>query len=133
MACTAITASGRKCRKGPLCHVHKLQTCVVCLETVQTKDAKKLNCRHVFHPACITNWFVMSDECPVCRADQGDDPLIQFKKRIEDGIRATYQDAIQSLEEDVHRLRTRRPRSLFPRRLSYAGTVLSNNPPGSAV
>ena len=132
MNCTAITKNGRKCRRGPACHIHRIQTCVVCLEPLEFKDFRRMTtCRHVFHPECIANWFVMSDDCPVCRSPQNDDPMIQFKKNIEARMRTVYSEAIQSLEDQVARLR--RPRSHFPRRLSYVGTVHSNNTPGGAV
>ena len=136
MSCTAITKSGRKCHKGPLCHIHRIQTCTVCLEPIQYKDTRRLPaCRHVFHAPCIASWFVTSNVCPVCRADQSADPLIEFKNQVEESVRTVYQDAIHSLEDDVRRLQTpsRRPRSIFPRSLSYAGTMRRNNTPGNTV
>ncbi len=57
-------------------------------------------------------WFETSDECPVCRTEQDTEPIIQFKKHVEDNIRIRYRDAIRSLEHEVLRLRSRRPREL---------------------
>lgn len=52
----------------------------------------------------------MSNVCPVCRVEQDGDPVILFKKAIEESMRATYADAIRSLELEVtrHRRRYRR-------------------------
>jgi len=52
-------------------------------------------------------WFESSDECPMCRTEQDTDPLIRFKKNVEDNIRIKYRDAILSLQEEVRRLRMR--------------------------
>lgn len=52
-------------------------------------------------------WFEESDECPVCRTEQDSDPLIVFKRRIEDAMRIKYRDAIRTLEHQVHVLRRR--------------------------
>jgi hypothetical protein len=57
-------------------------------------------------------WFETNDECPVCRTEQDNDPLIIFKHHVEDNIRAKYRDAIKSLEHQVQVLRTRQPREL---------------------
>ena len=53
-------------------------------------------------------WFETSDECPQCRMEQDDDPIIIFKKTIEDTIREKYRDAIRSLEAEVVRARRAR-------------------------
>jgi hypothetical protein len=42
--------------------------CAVCQESM-THGSRLRNCRHIFHQACITNWFAMSSRCPVCRDD----------------------------------------------------------------
>jgi hypothetical protein len=64
-------------------------------------------------------WFETSDECPTCRTEQDTDPLIVFKKRVEDNIRVKYRDAVRSLQNEVQTLRTRRPRNIFPRRILH--------------
>jgi hypothetical protein len=40
--------------------------------------------------------------------EQDDDPIIIFKKTIEDGVREKYRDAIRSLEAEVVRARRSR-------------------------
>ena len=100
-----------------LCCRHLKQKCLVCLETVgstNTVTSKRLTCGHAFHPNCITTWFITSDECPVCRCKQPEDPIIVFKDKVEDGMRVKYKDAIDSLEDEVKRLTdTLRMQSMF--------------------
>ena len=57
-------------------------------------------------------WYETNDECPVCRTEQDTDPIIIFKRRVEDGIRIRYRDAIRTLEHQVQTLRARQPREL---------------------
>jgi len=52
-------------------------------------------------------WFETSIECPQCRMEQDDDPIVVFKKAIEDNMREKYRDAIRSLEVEVARARRR--------------------------
>jgi hypothetical protein len=104
------------------CCVHHSQTCAVCLELVgslNSKATKRLSCAHAFHTSCILTWFETSDECPVCRTEQDTDPLIVFKKRVEDTIRVKYRDAIRSLQNEVNVLRMRRSRTIFPQRVLH--------------
>ena len=42
--------------------------CAVCQDTVAV-GTRLRDCGHVFHRACIMNWFEMSSRCPVCRHD----------------------------------------------------------------
>ncbi len=47
--------------------------CRICLEPFQVGDSiaipKSLPCNHFhFHSACITNWLVRHNNCPICRA-----------------------------------------------------------------
>ena len=42
--------------------------CAVCQEVVAS-GTRLRNCQHVFHRACITQWFGTSSRCPVCRDD----------------------------------------------------------------
>jgi hypothetical protein len=108
-----VTLAGSKCKKKAVedgkCPAHLSNTCAVCLEGVGARkhDAKKLKCRHVFHTKCIMKWFETSIECPTCRMEQDDDPIIVFKKQVEDNIREKYRDAIRSLEAEVVRARRR--------------------------
>lgn len=119
MACTSLTLEGRKCKRPALingkCCVHHSQTCAVCLDPVPSLNsygAKRLSCTHAFHTSCIMTWFETNDECPVCRTEQDNDPLIIFKHHVEDNIRVKYREAIRSLEHQVTVLRSRQPREL---------------------
>ena len=61
----------------------------------------------MFHDKCIMQWFETSIECPTCRMEQDDDPIVIFKKNVEENIREKYRDAIRSLEVDLARARRR--------------------------
>lgn len=50
-------------------------------------------------------WFETSIECPQCRMEQDDDPLVVFRTNVEENIREKYRDAVRSLEVEVARLR----------------------------
>ena len=62
----------------------------------------------MFHTKCIMKWFETSIECPQCRMEQDDDPIVMFRKSIEDTMREKYRDAIRSLEAEVQRARRAR-------------------------
>jgi hypothetical protein len=55
-------------------------------------------------------WFETSDECPVCRHEESNDPLIVFKRNVKANMENIYMEAIHTLENDVQRLRRRRVR-----------------------
>ena len=99
------------------CCRHLKQTCRICFEEVgstNTISSKRLSCGHSFHPDCIMNWFVTSDECPVCRAKQEGDAILQFREKVEDSMRVKYKDAIDSLETEVQNLKeTLRLQTMF--------------------
>lgn len=110
MNCSALTQNGTKCKHPAVengkCRAHLSQTCAVCLEDTKRND-KKLKCKHTFHTKCIMKWFETSIECPQCRMEQDDDPIIVFKKAIEDNMREKYRDAIRSLEVQLAQARRR--------------------------
>ena len=112
MNCSSVTISGTKCKKKATqdgkCLAHLSRTCAVCLEEVRRTGDKKLKCRHVFHAKCIMKWFETSIECPQCRMEQDDDPIVVFRRNIEDNMREKYRDAIKSLEAEVQRARRAR-------------------------
>ena len=119
--CKFITKAGTRCkhkaRENNLCTRHNKETCPICFEIVN-KKGKILSCSHNFHEDCIIKWYVTSDTCPVCRVSQGKDSFIKFRNLVEDNIRMKYKDAIDSLEDEVMRLRRRvrelRIRTLIP-------------------
>jgi Ring finger domain len=110
MNCSSVTLNGTKCKQKAVedgkCRAHLSNTCAVCLEPTKRSD-KKLKCKHVFHNRCITTWFETSIECPTCRMEQDDDPLVVFRKHIEENMREKYRDAIRSLETELARARRR--------------------------
>jgi hypothetical protein len=110
MNCSSVTLNGTKCKQKAVedgkCRAHVANTCAVCLEQTKRTD-KKLKCKHIFHNRCITTWFETSIECPTCRMEQDDDPLVVFRKHIEENMREKYRDAIRSLEVELARARRR--------------------------
>lgn len=93
------------------CSRHLKQKCSICWENVPSTNSakhKRLRCGHAFHLNCILNWFIHSDECPICRNNQVNDSIIQFKKSIEKNLREKYKDAIKSLERENRILRQNR-------------------------
>jgi hypothetical protein len=106
--CKFITKSGTQCKYkskvNGLCTMHNKDKCPICFELVQ-RNSKKLSCSHVFHEDCITRWYVTADSCPVCRVGQVKDTYIRFKNLVEDNMRNKYKDAIDSLENEITRLR----------------------------
>lgn len=111
MNCSSVTQNGTKCKKKAVedgkCRAHLSNTCVVCLELTKRND-KKLRCGHVFHTKCIMTHFENNIECPLCRMEQDDDPIVVFRKHVEDNLREKYKDAIRSLEAEVLRARRNR-------------------------
>jgi len=77
----------------------------VCLEDISRSSQKRLSCKHVFHTKCIFTWFETSDECPLCKSEQDADPIIVFKRHVEENLRLKYKDAIKSLESELARSR----------------------------
>ena len=106
--CKFIKRNGIRCKlntkKGDYCHHHTIETCPICFDTI-VSDRKELTCDHTFHTECITQWFVTADSCPVCRVSQGKDQYVKFKIRVEENMRQKYKDAIDSFEDEIHRLR----------------------------
>ena len=111
MNCSALKQDGSKCKAKAVedgkCHAHLSVTCAVCLEPTKRTD-KKLRCKHMFHQKCIIKWFETSIECPQCRMEQDDDPIVIFRKNVEENIREKYRDAVRSLQEEIRVLEARR-------------------------
>lgn len=115
MNCSALTQNGSKCKAKAVedgrCRAHLSKTCAVCLDEVKRTD-KKLRCGHMFHPKCIMQWFETSIECPQCRMEQDDDPLVVFRKHVEENIRERYRDAVRSLQDEVRMLEAQLARAV---------------------
>lgn len=45
------------------------RTCPICIEEFRTDPVVKLSCHpsHIFHIACISEWFKTAPTCPTCR------------------------------------------------------------------
>ena len=88
-----------------LCNRHLKQKCSICFEPVRSTNSastKRLICGHSFHLKCILNWFLESDECPVCRTKHTRDPIMSFKHKLEEKLRKKYSEAIKSLERELN-------------------------------
>ncbi len=110
--CKWFTNNEKRCTNFVLmdgyCSRHLKQKCSICWDNVPSTNSghhKRLRCGHSFHMKCILTWFIQSDCCPVCRKENQNDLLINFKYSIENKMRKTYRDAIRSLEKENERLR----------------------------
>ncbi len=43
------------------------EKCNICLDYLITKSCKLLDCKHIFHSKCISNWRIVQNKCPSCR------------------------------------------------------------------
>ena len=112
MKCQTILQDGVQCKNKCLfdghCWRHSKQTCAICHEPTSAKrnlTCHRLYCGHAYHRKCISKWFIHSDICPTCRTPQTHDPLIKFKRHVENKIHSTYQNAIADLERQNEQLR----------------------------
>ena len=106
-SCSGKTGCKGKIILDGMCCRHVKQQCSICLENVgstNTVSTKRLTCGHSYHVDCILNWFITSNECPVCRVKQVDDSLVLFKEKVENELREKYRDAIESLQNEVMEL-----------------------------
>ena len=63
--------------------------CIICLDNLNSKKQKQLDCNHSFHDSCISEWLNKSHDsnCPICRYKTNDvetlDTItsINFKKQ----------------------------------------------------
>ena len=54
-------------------HIHTEGTCSICQDTL-TCAMQIRACGHMFHAACLEEWFTMNSRCPMCRHDIRDAP-----------------------------------------------------------
>lgn len=45
--------------------------CAVCMEPLRS-EGKQVQCGHVFHENCISQWLLICDSCPLCRSKVSD-------------------------------------------------------------
>ena len=106
----SIESCNNKVIRDNLCCRHLKQTCMICMDntpitSTNTIKSKRLTCGHSFHIECISEWFITSDDCPVCRKTQPeDDPVISFRNKVQDSMREKYKDAIKTLEDEIKNL-----------------------------
>jgi len=67
---SAMEAFLNKFPKAKLEHLEAQDACIVCRETLylNSGDPVRLTCSHVFHYACLKNWYTQQQTCPTCRA-----------------------------------------------------------------
>ena len=53
--------------------------CAICLSKMES-DTYTLNCTHVFHHACISEWLKCSSQCPLCRRNVDADKKYVFDR-----------------------------------------------------
>jgi len=46
----------------------KEDVCPICRSNfcLETNEAKKMSCGHIFHENCLRKWFYIQDKCPIC-------------------------------------------------------------------
>jgi len=67
---SAMEAFLNKFPKANLEQLEAQDACIVCRETLylNSGDPVLLTCSHVFHYACLKNWYTQQQTCPTCRA-----------------------------------------------------------------
>lgn len=66
--------------------VNRKDTCSICLEHIDKKEADFITCAHFFHKSCIDSYLEKHVICPICRIPifiQDDEQLIKFNAYIE--------------------------------------------------
>ena len=68
-----------------LIKVDEVSECSICLNTFEDEDLiTPLSCdiRHYFHHACIKEWMVKKNECPLCKDPIQPASLKQLSKEL---------------------------------------------------
>lgn len=70
--------------------------CVICLGELEEGDMARLlpSCGHVFHVACIDDWFMAHTSCPICRS-----PIEETNEENIEKITIHDEDLAQFLEQ----------------------------------
>jgi hypothetical protein len=58
----------------------------------------------MFHPSCIMTWYETSIECPVCRMEQDDDPIVVFRSHVEDNLNEVHEEIVSNYKEVIRGL-----------------------------
>lgn len=75
LQCSFIKKNGNQCKlkcKDEIehCHYHKnYGKCGICLDNINFRKLKKLDCDHYFHKSCIDRWYLNKPTCPLCRKE----------------------------------------------------------------
>jgi hypothetical protein len=66
-------------------HLRNQDLCQICQESFRLgDDAKRLQCRHFFHPLCLLEWLQRNNTCPLCRLPLSTlDHHYEDKRRLE--------------------------------------------------
>ncbi|CAH8391789.1 unnamed protein product [Eruca vesicaria subsp. sativa] len=44
------------------------EECTICMDIIsEGQDMNSLQCGHIYHHECITNWVKINESCPLCR------------------------------------------------------------------
>lgn len=49
-------------------HAYAAETCIICSGSFEGKERTVIKCKHMFHTACISDWFTRQRTCPICRS-----------------------------------------------------------------
>eukprot|EP00188_Purpureofilum_apyrenoidigerum_P005173 Plantae.Rhodophyta-Purpureofilum_apyrenoidigerum.ctg64703.p1 GENE.Plantae.Rhodophyta-Purpureofilum_apyrenoidigerum.ctg64703~~Plantae.Rhodophyta-Purpureofilum_apyrenoidigerum.ctg64703.p1 ORF type:complete len:295 (-),score=32.57 Plantae.Rhodophyta-Purpureofilum_apyrenoidigerum.ctg64703:335-1219(-) len=73
-----VNAVTRKLYTKPL--DSEAATCVICVESYDQGDELfELPCKHQYHQACVTQWLLKHNTCPICRG-----PLPEVKEKMKE-------------------------------------------------
>jgi len=80
------------------------EKCMICLDSLDTKESKKLRCqKHIFHEECISEHFENDNRCPICRKTE----FCWYCRNV------FTQDDLEKNEQDIFRNICRRPQDIL--------------------